>query len=104
MQVTPILLESVLIGSEQVSLSPAREPARSGLEPDMLLFIDEIQALRYLVEERPQLAVVAAGSLLEFVLGRQDFSMPVGRISYDRLGPMSFSPDVSLPSEVRHPG
>ena len=91
------MLELVLIGSEQVSLSPAREPARSGLEPDLLLFIDEIQAcpkaiqaLRYLVEERPQLAVVVAGSLLEFLLGRQDFSMPVGRISYYHLGPMSF--------------
>lgn len=67
------------------------------LDPEMLLFIDEIQAcpkaiqaLRYLVEERPELAVVAAGSLLEFVLGREDFSMPVGRVSYYHLGPMSF--------------
>jgi len=66
-------------------------------KPNMLLFIDEIQAcpraiqaLRYLVEERPDLPVIAAGSLLEFVLGREDFSMPVGRVSYYHLGPMSF--------------
>ena len=62
-----------------------------------LLFIDEIQAcpiaiqaLRYLVEERPELPVIAAGSLLEFVLGKEYFSMPVGRVSYFHLGPMSF--------------
>lgn len=62
-----------------------------------LLFIDEIQqcptalqALRYLAEEAPDLPVIAAGSLLEFLLGEQDFSMPVGRVSYYHLGPMSF--------------
>lgn len=66
------------------------------LQPNMLPFIDEIracpkgiQALRYLVEEPPELAVVAAGSLLEFVLGREDFPMPAGRVSCYHLGPMS---------------
>jgi uncharacterized protein len=63
-----------------------------------LLFLDEIQAtpnaiafLRYLYEDIPELAVVAAGSLLEFSLEKHDYSMPVGRIEYLFLGPMTFS-------------
>ncbi len=62
-----------------------------------LLFLDEIQAvpeslpaLRYFFEERPSLPVIAAGSLLEFVLSDHDFSMPVGRVGYLHLGPMTF--------------
>lgn len=66
--------------------------------PDTLLFLDEIQAtpsaiaaLRYLHEERPELPVIAAGSLLELVLQSPKFSMPVGRIEYLHLGPLSFA-------------
>ncbi len=62
-----------------------------------LLFLDEIQAapyalpaLRYFFEERPDIPLIAAGSLLEFVLAEHGFSMPVGRIDYLHLGPMSF--------------
>lgn len=62
-----------------------------------LLFLDEIQTvpallakLRWFAEDMPQLAVVAAGSLLEFVLAEHDFSMPVGRITYMHMEPMSF--------------
>ena len=62
-----------------------------------LLFLDEIQAvpeaisaLRYFCEELPDLPVIAAGSLLEFTLGDHSFSMPVGRIEYLHLGPMTF--------------
>ena len=62
-----------------------------------LLFLDELQAapnalkaLRYLHEERPDLAVAAAGSLLEFTLNEADFSMPVGRIRYLYLQPLGF--------------
>jgi predicted AAA+ superfamily ATPase len=62
-----------------------------------LLFLDEIQAapqlfskLRWFAEDMPQLPVVAAGSLLEFVLADHSFSMPVGRISYMHLEPLSF--------------
>lgn len=62
-----------------------------------LLFLDEIQAapsvlaaLRYFYEQMPELHVIAAGSLLEFVLEDHSFSMPVGRIEYLHLGPMSF--------------
>jgi len=63
-----------------------------------LLFLDEIQSapeviplLRYFFEKIPRLHVVAAGSLLEFVLSKHTFSMPVGRIEYLFMGPMSFS-------------
>jgi len=62
-----------------------------------LLFLDEIQVepellskLRWFKEEMPELAVVAAGSLLEFVLEDHSFSMPVGRISYFHVEPLSF--------------
>jgi predicted AAA+ superfamily ATPase len=64
---------------------------------EALLFFDEIQAvpdllarLRYFYEEIPGLHVVAAGSLLDFVLEDHSFSMPVGRIEYLHLGPMTF--------------
>jgi predicted AAA+ superfamily ATPase len=62
-----------------------------------LLFLDEIQAapevfakLRYFYEDLPGLPIIAAGSLLDFVLEDHTFSMPVGRIEYLHLGPMSF--------------
>lgn len=62
-----------------------------------LLFLDEVQAapevfacLRYFHELMPSLHVVAAGSLLEFVLQKHEFSMPVGRIEYLHLGPASY--------------
>jgi predicted AAA+ superfamily ATPase len=62
-----------------------------------LLFLDEIQALpdaiqslRYFHEELPELAVIAAGSLLEHTLGSSGFSMPVGRVDHLWLGPMHF--------------
>lgn len=62
-----------------------------------LLFLDEIQTapqllakLRWFAEDCPELPVIAAGSLLDFVLAEASFSMPVGRISYMHLEPMSF--------------
>jgi predicted AAA+ superfamily ATPase len=62
-----------------------------------ILFLDEIQetpnalaCLRYFHEELPDLAVIAAGSLLEFTLSQAEFSMPVGRVEYYWLGPLTF--------------
>lgn len=62
-----------------------------------IFFLDEIQAtpevlasLRYFYEELPELHVLCAGSLLEFALEELTFSMPVGRIEYLYLGPMTF--------------
>lgn len=64
---------------------------------DSLLFIDEIQAapevlakLRWFAEEMPELAVVAAGSLLDFALAEFSHSMPVGRVSYAYVEPLGF--------------
>lgn len=54
-----------------------------------LLFLDEIQecpqailALRYFKEELPELHVIGAGSLLEFVLEEAKLNIPVGRIQF----------------------
>ncbi|MBS0615429.1 MAG: ATP-binding protein [Verrucomicrobia bacterium] len=62
-----------------------------------LLFLDEIQAcpnallsLRFFKEKMPELHVIAAGSLLEFILGDDQFSFPVGRIESCYLRPLSF--------------
>ncbi len=70
---------------------------RSINTPEALLFLDEIQAtphaiqaLRYFYEKKPDLPVISAGSLLEFTLADLHFSMPVGRIEYYHLGPMTF--------------
>jgi predicted AAA+ superfamily ATPase len=64
---------------------------------DLLLFIDEIQAipeaiecLRYFYEDYPSLPVVSAGSLLEFTLNDHNYSMPVGRVEFLYMGPMKF--------------
>ena len=64
---------------------------------DSILFLDEIQAipeaidsLRYFYEERRDLPVVSAGSLPEFTMAKHSFSMPVGRVDYMFLGPVTF--------------
>ena len=61
------------------------------------LFIDEIQnspravsLLRYFYEKTPWLYVIAAGSLLESLIGRQ-ISFPVGRVEYMAVHPCSFN-------------
>jgi predicted AAA+ superfamily ATPase len=62
-----------------------------------ILFLDEIQdapeiiaKLRWFYEEVPELPVIVAGSLLEFIISDHAFSMPVGRITYMHLEPLSF--------------
>ncbi len=71
-------------------------------QPGQLLFLDEIQAipeaidaLRYFFEEYPSLPVVSAGSLLEFALFKHKFPMPVGRVQYMFLGPLTFHEFIS---------
>ncbi len=68
------------------------------ISADTLLFLDEIQAtpeaipaLRYFYEDMSELPVISAGSLLEFALIDHNFSMPVGRIEYLHIGPMTFT-------------
>lgn len=62
-----------------------------------LLFLDEIQScpealisLRYFKEQMPNLHVIAAGSLLEFMLKEENFGFPVGRVDFLYLRPLSF--------------
>ena len=80
-----------IIQSLEILLNKKIEPKKT------LLFLDEIQAhpdaiavLRYFYERMPDIAVIAAGSLLEFVLEQHSFSMPVGRIEFLYLNPMTF--------------
>jgi len=65
------------------------------LPGETLLFLDEVQdvpqaimALRYFYEEMPDLHVIAAGSLLDFAI--EHISVPVGRVSFLYMHPMSF--------------
>lgn len=77
---------------------------------ETLLFLDEIQecpeaivSLRYFFEQMPELHIICAGSLLEFVLGDEDLRMPVGRIDFLFMHPMSFGEflDASGKKELR---
>ncbi|NGX34719.1 MAG: hypothetical protein K1060chlam1_01072 [Candidatus Anoxychlamydiales bacterium] len=62
-----------------------------------LLFLDEIQecpdaliSLRYFKELMKDLHVIAAGSLMEFLLNNDKYSFPVGRVEFLYLRPFSF--------------
>jgi uncharacterized protein len=75
-------------------------------QPDTLIFIDEIQEvpeavnlLRYFFEDYPQLHVIAAGSLLEAILS-ENMTMPVGRVEYKVLRPMSFGEFLEAMGEM----
>lgn len=49
-----------------------------------------LETLRYFYEEYPEFPVIVTGSLLDFALNLPQFSVPVGRIQYFHLGPLSF--------------
>ncbi|MDL2228408.1 AAA family ATPase [Odoribacter sp. OttesenSCG-928-L07] len=73
---------------------------------DTLIFIDEIQevpeainSLRYFYEEYPHLHVIAAGSLLETLL-RKPLNIPVGRVEYRVLRPVSFLEYLDAAGEI----
>jgi len=62
-----------------------------------LLFLDEVQEhpaalewLRFFHEDHPQIAVVAAGSLLEVRIRDVLLPFPVGRVEFLRLEPLTF--------------
>jgi len=70
---------------------------KSIIPQNSLLFLDEVQAvpeifakLRWFFEDMPELPVVAAGSLLEFLLNEHVSHMPVGRIGFMYLEPLSY--------------
>ena len=72
--------------------------ANATVGPNTVLLLDEMQAapralatLRYFFEDMPEQPVLAAGSLMEFALADRAFPMPVGRVSYLHMGPMTFT-------------
>jgi predicted AAA+ superfamily ATPase len=90
----------------------SRQPITPG---ETLLFLDEIQncpqaimALRYFKERMPELHVIGAGSLLEFTINNEHFSMPVGRIQYMHMNPLSLREYIEalgyegLLKQIRH--
>lgn len=69
----------------------------TALPPGSLLFLDEIQEhsqalpwLRFFYEDFPEIAVIAAGSLLEVRLRDEPQAFPVGRVEFMRLEPLTF--------------
>jgi predicted AAA+ superfamily ATPase len=87
---------------ERISLYTGKrtEPGKT------LLFLDEIQecpeaimSMRYFYEELPAIHIVAAGSLVEFTLSSENFRIPVGRIQYLYLFPLSFNEFLSASGE-----
>lgn len=67
------------------------------LNGKILLFLDEIQnspqairTLRYFHEELPDIHLIAAGSLFEIALTQKQMGMPVGRVQYLYMFPLSF--------------
>ena len=82
----------------QFLLDEIQLKTKTRIQHNTLIFFDEIQEsplllkyLRYFYEERPDIAVVAGGSLLEIALKNENFSFPVGRVEFYHLGPMSFT-------------
>ncbi len=62
-----------------------------------LIFFDEIQksanalmSLRYFFEKYPAIKIIAAGSLLDFLLTDESISFPVGRVDFYHIGPLTF--------------
>lgn len=93
-------LAPIFSGKDPIEIIQQLEflPNMGEINKNALLFLDEIQAvpeaiaaLRYFYEDKPEIPVICAGSLLEFVLSDHSFSMPVGRIQYLHMGPMTFT-------------
>ncbi len=73
-----------------------------------LVFIDEIQSapnlialLRFFYEERPALHIIAAGSLLEAKIAKEGLSLPVGRVEYAWVYPLTFFEFLGAVGEKR---
>lgn len=116
-----------LTGLPHVAINFEREPNcksafSSSLQPDDILlnlelvgkrgatkaqvvFLDEVQecpealnSLKYFAEERPDVAVIGAGSLLGVALSESSF--PVGKVSYLWLGPLRFEEFLSAHNDT----
>ena len=87
----------------QAIMLECRVPAGSS---PLLVFLDEIQEvpeavamLRFFQEERPDLHVIAAGSLLETALEAAAISFPVGRVQYLYVRPLAFAEFLAVMGE-----
>ena len=76
---------------EEIAFTAGRSP-----NPGDIVFLDEVQAapsafsaLRYLAEDFPELRWAAAGSLLDMELRDSVSTVPVGRMQYLFMGPLS---------------
>jgi predicted AAA+ superfamily ATPase len=106
---TPEQAELFIKGDIERTLQLLETECEQPIIPEKtLIFLDEIQAapeilshLRYFYEKRPDLYIIAAGSLLEFLLADHDFSMPVGRIEYLHLGPMTYEEFLSAMNQEK---
>ncbi|MCL1901681.1 MAG: AAA family ATPase [Endomicrobia bacterium] len=83
--------------------------AEAGIEIDSetLVIFDEVQevpkaltALKYFFEERPDIAIIAAGSTLGVSL-HNGVSFPVGKVEFMTLHPMSFAEFLDAISETQ---
>lgn len=92
-------LQKIFVSLEPQEIIEAiyRETREKVILGKTLIFLDEIQncpqaikALRYFYEMMPGLHVIAAGSLLDFVLDSSDISVPVGRVKYLFIQALSF--------------
>ncbi len=98
MERRPELADHFRSNNAQRAVSDLAAELGTVITPDTsLLFIDEVQAtpkllafLRWFYEDLPGIPVVTAGSLLDFALRNHEFSIPVGRVSYCHLEPVSF--------------
>lgn len=82
----PLLVDRLFLRHQKVY-----DPSKSNL-----IFIDEVQEsplvinqLRYFYEERPDLHIIASGSLLEFAF-TSNTRVPVGRVEFMTLHPLNF--------------
>ncbi|KKP38317.1 MAG: AAA ATPase [Candidatus Peregrinibacteria bacterium GW2011_GWF2_33_10] len=80
---------------------------KQNLSKGTLVFIDEIQnnpyliaLLRFFYEERPDLYIIGAGSLLEIKIKQQKLSMPVGRVEYMFMYPLDFFEFLEAKEEI----
>jgi len=79
-----------------------------GLPKGTLLFLDEIQELpealswlRFFHEDHKDLAVVAAGSLLEVRLRDNPLPFPVGRLEFERIEPLTYLEFLEATGDLR---
>jgi hypothetical protein len=78
------------------------------IDKDTLVFLDEIQecpsaisSLRYFYELTPEIPIISAGSLVDFVLDSSKVQVPVGRIQYLFLYPLNFIEYLEALGEIQ---